>query len=120
MTRTYGTVNGFGWQLNETIGAQIVSVPMEVPLRLAHDAYVSFLVVLFTIFTVVFVVLNLLLHYLVLAPVKKVTAIADAVSLGGEDVEIYVKPGKDEISSLSASFNRMRESLKQAMEMLKA
>ena len=29
-----------------------------------------------------------------------------------------VKPGKDEISSLSVSFNRMRESLKHAMEMI--
>jgi HAMP domain-containing protein len=30
-----------------------------------------------------------------------------------------LKPGKDEISKLSVAFNRMRESLKHAMEMLK-
>jgi protein-histidine pros-kinase len=63
--------------------------------------------------------LNLLLHYLVIVPVKRVSAVADAVSLGEENVEAYVKPGKDEISSLSVSFNRMRESLKHAMEMIK-
>ncbi len=44
---------------------------------------------------------------------------ADAVSLGEENIEPYVKPGKDEISSLSVSFNRMRESLKHAMNMIK-
>jgi protein-histidine pros-kinase len=44
---------------------------------------------------------------------------ADAVSLGEENVEPYVKPGQDEISSLSVSFNRMRESLKHAMAMIK-
>jgi methyl-accepting chemotaxis protein len=59
-----------------------------------------------------------LLHYLVIVPVRHVTAMADAVSLGDETVESYVKPGKDEISSLSVSFNRMRESLKHAMAMI--
>ena len=118
LTRTYGTVNGFGWKPNETIGAQIVSLPMAVPLKSARDAYVTFLIILVAIFAIVFVVLNLLLHYLVIAPVKRVSAMADAVSLGTEHVEAYVKPGKDEISSLSVSFNRMRESLKHAMEMI--
>lgn len=119
LTRTYGSVNGFGWKLHETIGAQIVSVPMEVPLKLAYGSLVTFLVLLVAIFAVVFIVLNLVLHYFVVTPVKKVTAIADAVSMGGEDVEVYVKPGKDEISSLSTSFNRMRESLKHAMDMIR-
>ena len=44
---------------------------------------------------------------------------ADAVSLGDETIEPYIKPGKDEISSLSVSFNRMRESLNHAMTMIK-
>jgi nitrogen fixation/metabolism regulation signal transduction histidine kinase len=119
LTRSYGTTNGFGWKLNETIGAQILSVPMAVPLKLAHDAFVTFLIILVVIFAIVFVVLNLLLHYLVVEPVKKVSAMAEAVSLGEENVETYIKPGKDEISSLSVAFNRMRESLKHAMDMLK-
>jgi protein-histidine pros-kinase len=38
--------------------------------------------------------------------------------MGEEDVPEYVKPGKDEIASLSASFNRMRRSLENAMKML--
>lgn len=119
LIRSYGSVNGFGWKLNETIGAQIVSVPMAVPLKFAHDSFVSFLIILVAMFAVVFLVLNLVLHYLIVIPVKKVTAIADAVSLGEENIELYVKPGNDEISSLSVSFNRMRESLRHAMEMLK-
>ena len=36
---TYGSSNGFGWKLNEVIGAQIVSVPTEVPLAIAHQAF---------------------------------------------------------------------------------
>lgn len=34
----YGANNGFGWQLEEIIGAQIVSVPMSVPLARAAGA----------------------------------------------------------------------------------
>lgn len=119
LTRTYGTVNGFGWKLNDTVGAQIVSLPMAVPLKLARDAYFTFVIILIATFAIIFVILNLLLHYLVIVPVKRVSAMADAVSLGDEHIEPYVKPGKDEISSLSISFNRMRESLKHAMEMIK-
>jgi HAMP domain-containing protein len=118
LTKSYGTANGFGWKLNETIGAQILSVPMAVPLKLAHDAYVTFLIILVAIFAVILAVFNLLLHHLVIAPVKRVSATADAVSLGQEDVEPYIKSGKDEIASLSVSFNRMRESLKHAMAMI--
>jgi HAMP domain-containing protein len=92
---------------------------MSVPLKLAQDAYVTFLIILVATFAIVFVILNLLLHYLVLVPVARVSMIADAVSLGEEDVETYIKSGKDEISSLSVSFNRMRESLKPALEMIR-
>jgi HAMP domain-containing protein len=119
LTRTYGTTNGFGWKLNETVGAQVISVPMALPLKVAHDAYVTSLTILVVVFAVVFAIVNLLLHYLVVAPVKQVSAMAEAVSLGQEDVESYVKPGKDEISTLSVAFDRMRESLKHAMALLK-
>jgi len=119
LTQTYGTANGFGWKLNDTIGAQVVSVPMEVPLKVARDTYLAFLAILIVTFAIIFLILNLLLHYLVITPVTRVTAMADAVSMGDENVEPYIKPGKDEISSLSVSFNRMRESLKRAMEMIK-
>lgn len=119
LIQTYGSANGFGWKLNDTIAAQIVSVPMEVPLAAARHTYITFLIVLVVMFAIIFLILNLLLHYLVITPVKRVSAMADAVSLGDETIEPYIKPGKDEISSLSVSFNRMRESLNHAMTMIK-
>jgi HAMP domain-containing protein len=119
LIKSYGSASGFGWTLNETIGAQIVSLPMAVPLKAARYTYITFLIILVAIFAIIFLILNLLLHYLVITPVKRVSAMADAVSLGDENVAPYVKPGKDEISSLSVSFNRMRHSLDQAMAMIK-
>jgi protein-histidine pros-kinase len=119
LIQTYGSSNGFGWKLDDTIAAQIVTVPMDVPLKAARSTYITFLLILLGIFAVIVAILNLLLHYLVITPVKRVSAMADAVSLGEENIEPYIKPGKDEISSLSVSFNRMRESLKHAMAMIK-
>ncbi len=41
MIKLYGTANGFGWQLDDIIGAQIVSVPMAVPVTMADKAWGS-------------------------------------------------------------------------------
>jgi Protein of unknown function (DUF3365) len=39
MIRLYGGDNGFGWKLDDVIGAQIVSVPVSVPVRSAENAF---------------------------------------------------------------------------------
>lgn len=120
MTNSYGMANGFGWKLNEVIGAQVLSVPAGVSQKLAHSIYMTSLYVLIGIFAVVMIVLNVLLYTLIIKPVRKVSRMADAVSLGQTHFEPYIKPGKDEISSLSVSFDRMRRSLDSAMEMINA
>jgi protein-histidine pros-kinase len=91
---------------------------MAAAFKAERTAVISFVVILVGILAVFFVTLNLLLHYSVITPIKRVSAAADAVSLGEEGVEVHVKAGKDEIASLSQSFNRMRESLKHAMAMI--
>jgi protein-histidine pros-kinase len=117
MIAKYGTDNGFGWNLGETVGAQIVSVPLAVPLARADAAFATFMAILAGMFLIVLVILNLLLHFIVIEPLVKVAGIANAVSLG-QPAEEYEKPGDDEVSSISASFNRMRRSLDSAMRML--
>src|SRR4051794_37367465 len=56
LTLTYGTANGFGWKIDEVIGAQIVTVPMTLPLKVAREAYLTSLIILVGIFAVVFAV----------------------------------------------------------------
>jgi hypothetical protein len=36
MIDLYGSANGFGWKLGDTVGAQIVTVPMTVAFAKAH------------------------------------------------------------------------------------
>ena len=39
MIKLYGGDNGFSWKLEDIIGAQIVSVPVSVPVRMAENAF---------------------------------------------------------------------------------
>jgi len=41
MRKLYSDANGFGWKLDEIIGAQVVTVPMAVPLGMADKAWGS-------------------------------------------------------------------------------
>jgi len=118
MVDLYGPSNGFGWKLNEVIGAQIVSVPLRVALDRANDSLKTFLVSLSGVFVIMLVALNLMLHLMIVRPVRRIAALAKSVSDGEENVPEYQPPGNDEISSLARSFNLMRRSLDNAMQML--
>ena len=117
----YGPANGFGWKLNEVIGAQIVSVPTEVPIARANRAFRTFMVSLTAVFAFIFVALNLMLWYMVIRPVTRLSKLADQVSQG-ENMEApdFEVTSRDEIGVLTQSFNRMKKSLVQAMKMLEA
>lgn len=118
MLDIYGPENGFGWQLNETVAAQVVRVPMSVPLDRADEVFTVFMMALGSVFIVVLIVINLILQYVVIKPVLRMSDIAGRVSMGESGVPEYVRTGKDEIASLSVSFNRMRRSLENAMKLL--
>ena len=118
MVAAYGTTGGFGWQLNETIGAQLVSVPMDLALRQAATNLYSAMGILAVVFVAAMIVLNLLLNILVIRPVLKMASLATAVSLGQAGEAEFVTTGKDEVSELGRAFTRMRRSLDQAMKML--
>jgi protein-histidine pros-kinase len=118
MVDLYGNGNGFGWTLNEVIGAQIVSVPMSVALGRANQSLVAFVASLSAVFLVMLIVLNVLMHFFILRPIQQITALARDVSAGKTDVPEYTVKGRDEISSLGRSFNLMHRSLQNAIRML--
>jgi HAMP domain-containing protein len=118
MIEKYGNSNGFGWKLNEVVGSQIVSVPMDVPIKRADTTFKVFMTLLVALVAFIFILLNVLLYVLVVKPVNKLASIADRVSLGEMNVEEFKAGGNDEIGTLSDSFSRMRKSLVQALKML--
>jgi HAMP domain-containing protein len=119
MLDKYGTANGFGWQLKDVVGAQIVSVPYAVPVQRANAALSGFVRILVALFVFLFVVGNILMTTLVVRPVVKLSTIADQVSKGNMDAPEFPAKGGDEIAALGLSFNRLRISLRKALSALR-
>ncbi len=113
----YGDGNGFGWNLHEVIGGQIVSVPLEAALKRADATYRIFLVSLISLFAVLFVVANALIYVIILRPIKRISAVAEKVSEGDLSAE-FTAQGNDEIAGLARAFERMRRSLERSMALL--
>ena len=118
MVKIYGDSNGFGWKHNEIVGAQLVSVPMEVPLQKAERAFTTFMGSLAAVFVAVFIVLNIMLSWLIVRPIRKMSQAADKISTGDFGEPEFNESGGDEVSVLGSSFNRMRRSLEKAMQMI--
>ncbi len=118
MLRIYGEANGFGWKHKEIVGAQVVTVPMDIPVLKADRTFKTFMAALAAVFAVVFVVLNLMLSWLIVRPIRRMSLAADKVSTGDFDVPEFSDAGRDEVAVLGSSFNRMRRSLEKAMQMI--
>jgi protein-histidine pros-kinase len=118
MVKIYGPANGFGWKLNEVIGAQIVSVPMDLPIRNANRAFVTFMSSLAVVFAVLFVILNMMLTAMIVQPITQLSAAAEQISKGRLDAAEFPDTGKDEVSQLGQAFNRMRRSLEKAISLI--
>lgn len=118
MLDIYGRNNGFGWKHMEIIGAQVVSVPMDVPLRRASAMLQTYMLSMLGIFVFLFIALNIMVHYFVTRRITRMSRLADQVSLGQFNEEEFDTRGSDELSALAQSFARMRSSLASAMKLL--
>lgn len=118
MLTVYGSANGFGWKPNEIIGAQIISVPLSVPIGIANEAYHRLLAILISTLFATLIALDASIYLLVIRPLRIVSETADKVSKGDKNIAPLAVKGKDEIASVTASFNQMQLSLAKALKML--
>jgi HAMP domain-containing protein len=120
MVETYGSTNGFGWKVNEIVGANIVSVPTSVPVQRANYTFRIFLLSLLVVFAFTIGMLNVMLYLFVIRRVKRLAKLADEVSLGNLDAGEFQTRSKDEIGVLTEALGRMKTSMVQAIKMLDA
>lgn len=113
-----GTVNGFGWKEGETVGAQIVSVPLSKPIEMADADFRQFMGSFIAVGVITLGILNAVLYFAVVRPIRQLAANADVISKGQIDIAELTVKGKDEVSILAAAFNRMHRSLAAAFKML--
>jgi protein-histidine pros-kinase len=118
MVETYGSANGFGWKVNEIVGANIVSVPTSVPVQRANYTFRIFLLSLLVVFAFTIGMLNVMLYLFVIRRVKRLSKLADEVSLGNLDAGEFQTRSKDEIGVLTEALGRMKTSMVQAIKML--
>lgn len=118
MVKQYGSTNGFGWKLGEVIGAQVVSVPVAVPVQLANDAFRGLIVSFIGVALVMLIALNAVLMFAVTRPIRALATTADDVSKGNLDAPDFTTGTHDEIGLLGDAFNRMHRSLLKALKML--
>lgn len=118
MLARYGSDNGFGWQANEIVGAQVVSVPFGRANDNIEKSLRSFMLVILAALLALWLVVNIVLYVQVRSPLRQVAALADAVSLGQAADREFPRKGAREIVALGGSFERMRKSLDKAMKLL--
>jgi protein-histidine pros-kinase len=118
MIAKYGSKHGFGWKQGSVVAAQIVSVPMSLPIQIANQAFHRLLLYLVFAMLATMLVLDLGVYYIVIRPLQLVSEAAGRVSKGEKDVPMLPVRGSDEIATVTASFNRMRVSLEKAFKLL--
>ncbi|HUK25645.1 MAG TPA: DUF3365 domain-containing protein [Terriglobales bacterium] len=119
MVSTYGANNGFGWKPGEIVAAEIVSVPMSVPVQNARRAFHLLLIYLVLTLAASIAMLDLGAYLIVIRPLKLVSDAADRISKGETNPGPLPVKGKDEIATVTTSFNRVQVSLAKALKMLK-
>lgn len=118
MIKLYGDNNGFGWKHNEIVGAQVVNVPMSLPLQRADDAFFTFMVILGVVFFVIWAILNLMLYLIIIKRIQIISVTAEKISHGDMSSPEFPVKGNDELDSLGKSFNLMYRSLCSAVKLL--
>lgn len=118
MLARYGSSNGFGWKNGDVIAAQVISLPLSVPLEIARAEFRTVLIYLALIFLGSLAVLNAVLYFTIAKPAARLSDMANRISLGDLEVPELPVKGGDEIADLAGAFNRMRRSLVTAMKMI--
>ena len=118
MLKVYGSANGFGWQLNESIGAQIVTAPSSLCQQHARKSVLTALGALCSVFALVFIATNLMLRKSIIDPLTEISDITDEFSRDPRDAPEFSAVRSDQLGALQHSINRLRRSLGKAMALL--
>lgn len=114
---SYGSENGFGWELNKILGTQIIYLPAKQVFDDAHRAFVLFISLFIVIFALVILVINYLLKRNVLQPLKPMAQLAQKISLNeitAEEAEEFdrqkltsIVKRNDELGQMGRVFQRL-------------
>ena len=114
---TYGRTNGFGWKLNQIVGAQIISIPASDVVDNTRKDFFLLMGIVTSALAIVMLLINFLLMKTIIRPLNQIAKVANDVSMGNMDAD-FEQISSDEIGKLAIAFNRMKTSLVMAMDLL--
>lgn len=117
MLTSYGSENGFNWNLHELIGTQIIYVPIQEINNLSKRSFITIFLVIIAIFVVLFLLFNWLLKETIIKRLRRITKTAQDISTGDMSGD-FEETSKDEIGLLAKAFNRLKYSLELALQMV--
>lgn len=114
---SYGSENGFGWELNKIIGTQIIYLPAKRVFDDANRAFILFISLFIGIFAIVILLINYLLKRNVLQPLKPMAQLAQKMTMAqisSEEAEEFdrqkltpIVKRNDELGQMGRVFQRM-------------
>lgn len=114
MLAKYGRDRGFGWEMNEVVGIQKLTVPMDKEYATIYEILAIFFVILFVLFIIVSIVVVRPLQRHVIRPLRDLAAAAERASLRGGDDQLPTR-GALEVRRLATAVQRLRHSLQIAL-----
>lgn len=112
---TYGDKNGFGWHLNEIVGAKIISVPASKVLGFSRQLQAKILFLFVGIAIGAISLANWFLNEEILFPLKKISQICTRISTG-DFTQTFKHNSSDEIGTLTNAISLIAKSLKIALD----
>lgn len=115
MLAKYGSSNGFGWHLNEVVGAQTLTVPIAEGLQGSAELTISLIIALIILFAITYVAIIYALHMTFVRPLRDLAQAADVGSITSAEGLVIADSGTTEIRQLAEAIRRLRTSLVKAM-----
>jgi protein-histidine pros-kinase len=118
MVAKYGSSNGFGWELNQTVGMVEVSVPITQELRGITELTTTLAAGLFLVFLVTYLALTSALSIALVKPLRHLATAAEAASRSGGRSPDLPPVGTLELRRLSDAIRRLDTSLRKSLRQL--
>jgi HAMP domain-containing protein len=118
MVAKFGSVNGFGWKINDTVGIEILTVPLTEQLRGTLQLVLFLAGGLLLIFVVAYLALSLVFDAALVRPLSTLATAADTASQAGEPQLTSPHSAVREIQVLAEALERLRLTATKALAAL--
>jgi HAMP domain-containing protein len=118
MVAKYGPHNGFGWNRDEVVAIQSLTVPAAAESRETGEIAMILAGGLLLVFVVTYFALTWAIDSLLVRPLRSLALAADAASTGGDVNVAVAASGAHEIHEVAVSIERLRTSLNKSLQRL--